>query len=207
MLYSKQKRKKTLISLFVQQGFRNLFFMLHISSLSADLKLRTRWQHAAATQIPACIWTHYNSEPIWAALQERTRRKREKEGGQKNNVTAYQLENSSYSDYIVCQGWKSITKKALFVNPAVFMLIFPYISISVCLSLLLLFCKFQPTKHALHRQRDTLDKLFIVSYSHVFFFLGGKPLGCGHKLSICIGSTVRSVLAGCLWSGIAVVEW
>ncbi len=54
------------------------FFMLHISSLSADLKLRTRRQHAATTQIPAWFWTHYNREPIWVALQERTRRKREK---------------------------------------------------------------------------------------------------------------------------------
>lgn len=73
-------RKEILVSLFVQKGFRNLF-LLHIISLSADLKLRTRRQHAA-TQIPACIWTHYNSEPIWAALQDRTRG-REKEGGQK----------------------------------------------------------------------------------------------------------------------------
>ncbi len=35
-----------------------------------------------------------------------------------------------------------------------------------------------------------------------FFWLGRKPLVCGHKLSICIRSTARSVLAGCLWSGI-----
>ncbi len=57
------------------------------------------------------------------------------------------------------------------------LLLFPSISIYVCLSLLLLFSKFQPAKHALHRQRDTLDMLFIASYSYVIFFVGQETIG------------------------------
>jgi len=33
----------------------------------AAFQLRTRRQNATI-KIPACIWTHYNSQPIWAAL-------------------------------------------------------------------------------------------------------------------------------------------
>lgn len=73
------------------------------------------------------------------------------------------------------------------------------------LSLLLLSSKVQPVKQV-YRERDALDKLFIVSYSYVIFLLGGKWLGCSHKLSIYIGSTERSVLAVCLWPGVAGVE-
>lgn len=146
--------------------------MLHISSLSADLKLRTRRQHAAATQIPACIWTHYNSEPIWAALQERTRREREKEGGQKKNVTAYQLENSSYSDYIVCRGWKSTTKKALFVNPVIFMLLFLFAY---------LFCSYSPNSNPLS-MHSTDREIPLTSYllcptRMSYFCWAGNPWG------------------------------
>ncbi len=184
------------------KALETFFYASHKQSFS--------WLEAEDTATTCCHHTdpsmHLNSLQQWAYLSCITR-ENEKEEGEigraKKNVTAYQRENSSYSDYILCQGWKSTTKKALFVNPVVFMLLFPSISIYVCLSLLLLFSKFQPAKHALHRQRDTLDMLFIASYSYVIFFLlGRKPLVCGHKLSICIRSTARSVLAGCLWSGI-----
>ncbi len=35
----------------------------------------------------------------------------------------------------------------------------------------------KPAKHALHRQRDTLDMLFIASYSYVIFFVEQETIG------------------------------
>lgn len=107
--------------------------------------------------------------------------------------------------HTVCQGWKS-SKDALFANPVISISIYFCLCLFISLSLLLLSSKVQPVKQV-YRQRDTLDKLFIVSYSYVIFLLGGKWLGCSHKLSIYIGSTERSVLAVCLWPGVAGVEW
>lgn len=160
MLYSKQRGKKDFdISVCSER-----LFMLHMSSLSADLKLRTQRQHAA-TQIPACIWTHYNSEPIWAALQGRTRR-REKEGGQKRNVTVKQLENSSYCDYIVCQDWKSTTKKALFVNPVIFILLFLFAY---------LFCSHSPKSNPLNMlstDREIPLTSYLLCPTRMSFFVG-----------------------------------
>ncbi len=158
------------------KALETFFYASHKQSFS--------WLEAEDTATTCCHHTdpsmHLNSLQQRAYLSCITR-ENEKEEGEigraKKNVTAYQQENSSYSDYILCQGWKSTTKKALFVNPVVFMLLFPSISIYVCLSLLLLFSKFQPAKHALHRQRDTLDMLFIASYSYVIFFVGQETIG------------------------------
>lgn len=90
------------------------------------------------------------------------------------------------------------------------MLLFPFLSISICVCLSL-FCSSPPKSNPLNKYTLQTDRYPWQAIYRVLlvchFLLGGKWLGCGHKLSIYIGSTERSVLAVCLWPGVAGVEW